>query len=107
MDKSDVNGKDANAVFQWLKEEKKGFLGMKKIKWNFEKFLIDQSGNVVNRYSSLQKPETISKDVADLLKKGGAAPVSNGNGAVAATEKPAAPEAVAAPSTEAPVVTQA
>ena len=31
--------------------------------WNFEKFLIDQDGNVVARFSSFTKPETIDYEL--------------------------------------------
>lgn len=40
---------------------------MGRIKWNFEKFLIDKQGNVVNRYSSMSKPSEIAKDVEKLV----------------------------------------
>ncbi|TIB14631.1 hypothetical protein E3P92_01462 [Wallemia ichthyophaga] len=64
--KSDVNGDNTNEVFRWLKE-KKPQLMMGRIKWNFEKFLVDKQGNVVNRYSSMSKPSEIAKDVEKLV----------------------------------------
>ena len=36
--------------------------------WNFEKFLIDQDGNVVARFSSFTKPETIGLRIEEMLK---------------------------------------
>ena len=64
--KIDVNGKDAHPVYQWLKNEKGGVLGQK-IKWNFTKFLVDQHGQVVERYASTTKPEKLSADIEKLL----------------------------------------
>jgi glutathione peroxidase-family protein len=40
MGKTDVNGDKANPLFEWLKNEKPGLLGMKRVKWNFEKWLV-------------------------------------------------------------------
>ncbi|GAW09174.1 glutathione peroxidase [Lentinula edodes] len=48
MKKSEVNGDNTNEVYQFLKSQKSGILGLTRIKWNFEKFLIDKQGNVVN-----------------------------------------------------------
>lgn len=69
MRKIEVNGKDADPVFNYLKDQKSGALGLKGIKWNFEKFLIDREGKVVNRYSSLTKPLSIESEIEKLLAK--------------------------------------
>lgn len=61
-----VNGKDAEPLYTWLKEEKKGPLG-KKIEWNFAKFLIDRDGHVVERFSSKTEPEKMIADIEGLL----------------------------------------
>lgn len=37
------------------------------IKWNFTKFLVDRSGNVVKRWSPIEKPEDFAADVEALL----------------------------------------
>ncbi|KAL7750479.1 Glutathione peroxidase 2 [Sorochytrium milnesiophthora] len=67
MAKVEVNGDNEHPVYKWLKEQKSGILGLTRIKWNFEKFLINKDGEVVNRYSSMTKPEEIAKDVEKLL----------------------------------------
>lgn len=69
LGKTEVNGNKAEPVFEWMKAEKPGLLGMKRIKWNFEKFLIDADGKVVQRYASLTKPENIEKDILNLIEK--------------------------------------
>ena len=62
-----VNGDDAHPLYNFLKNEQGGLLGMDFIKWNFTKFLVDKSGKVVQRYGSVDTPEKIDKDVAELL----------------------------------------
>ncbi len=68
FEKIKVNGINAHPLYKFLKEEQKGFLGTKKIKWNFTKFLVNVNGTVVKRFSSTTKPEAIEKDVVELLK---------------------------------------
>ena len=64
--KIDVNGKDADPLFRYLKSVKGGFLG-DDIKWNFTKFLISRDGTVVERYAPVTKPEKIESDILKLL----------------------------------------
>ncbi|KAK6458303.1 thioredoxin-like protein [Scheffersomyces xylosifermentans] len=68
LGKIDVNGDKADPVYKFLKEQKAGVLGLTRIKWNFEKFLIDKKGNVVERFSSLTKPSSIAPKIDELLK---------------------------------------
>ncbi|MDF3001056.1 MAG: glutathione peroxidase [Bacillota bacterium] len=65
--KIDVNGPNESPLYTYLKGQKGGLLG-NKIKWNFTKFLVDQSGNVVGRYAPADKPEKLEKDIAAMLK---------------------------------------
>lgn len=84
MKKSDVNGDNTNEVFKWLKAEKSGILGLARIKvrilfcfpwvkanhtcqWNFEKFLVNKEGKVVNRWASTTTPDAIDAEIAKLL----------------------------------------
>ena len=64
--KLDVNGKDADPLYQFLKNEKKSFLGTK-IKWNFTKFLVDKNGNVVARFAPTTEAEQMESKIAALL----------------------------------------
>jgi len=66
MSKVDVNGDNTSPVYQYLKSQQKQLL-MERVKWNFEKFLINKKGQVVNRYSSMSSPESIDADVQKLL----------------------------------------
>lgn len=65
--KINVNGDDAHPLYKFLKNEEKGILGSEAIKWNFTKFLVDKNGKVLKRYGSIDKPESIDKDIAPLL----------------------------------------
>ena len=64
-----VNGPEAHPLFKFLTSSKPGLLGSEKIKWNFTKFLIDQNGQTIKRYSPQTSPEQISSDVRDLLER--------------------------------------
>jgi glutathione peroxidase len=53
--KVSVKGADQHELFKWLtSEENEDFIG--DINWNFEKFLIDEEGNLVHRYRSGASP---------------------------------------------------
>ncbi|MEZ5461714.1 glutathione peroxidase [Dokdonella sp.] len=65
--KINVNGSDTHPLYEWLKKQKSGLLGIGAIKWNFTKFLVDKQGSVIKRYAPTDKPEDIGKDVAKLL----------------------------------------
>ncbi|PON68657.1 Glutathione peroxidase [Trema orientale] len=66
FDKVDVNGPNTAPVYQFLKSSAGGFLG-DVIKWNFEKFLVDKNGKVVERYAPTTSPFQIEKDIQKLL----------------------------------------
>lgn len=90
MKKSDVNGENAIPLFKYLKSQK-GFEGFGKgvsaiamgamlrkidkdyknnpdIKWNFTKFVIDRSGNVVARFEPTADMAELEKCVASLIE---------------------------------------
>ena len=64
--KIEVNGDNADPLYNYLKDQKSGVLG-KAIKWNFTKFLVDREGKVVRRYDPTFKPEKIEDDIKELL----------------------------------------
>lgn len=61
-----VNGKEAEPLFDWLKQEKSGPLGAR-IEWNFAKFLINREGQVVERFSSKTDPLKMEETIKALL----------------------------------------
>ena len=70
LGKVDVNGNKAEPVFEWMKAEKPGLMGLKRIKWNFEKFLIGRDGKVVQRWGSMTKPDSLEEAIVKEIKKG-------------------------------------
>lgn len=65
--KVDVNGANAHPLYEELKSSQKGLLGSEGIKWNFTKFLVDREGNVVGRFGSVDKPQSLKKKIEALL----------------------------------------
>lgn len=66
--KINVNGKLAHPLYKHLtKETSRGFGG--KIKWNFTKFLINQDGKVIKRFSPATEPERIEEHIKKALLK--------------------------------------
>ena len=78
--KIDVNGKEANPLFKYLRqvkpkdykdEDKKGFMARlfpsSAIKWNFTKFLIDKEGKVIYRFGPKFKPEDIKPFIEQVI----------------------------------------
>lgn len=65
--KVDVNGNAAHPLFSYLKEEARGVLGSKTIKWNFTKFLVNKEGQVVKRYAPNDTPESMLSDIKEIL----------------------------------------
>jgi glutathione peroxidase len=62
-----VNGAEANPLWTFLKNARRGFLGTKAIKWNFTKFLVNRQGEVVKRYSTAKSPSKIAYRIESLL----------------------------------------
>lgn len=54
-----MNGPDTAPVYKFLKAQKSGSLGSRRIKWNFTKFLVDEEGRVIQRYSPTTQPLAI------------------------------------------------
>ncbi len=65
--KIEVNGPAAPPLYNFLKREKPGIFGTKKIKWNFTKFMISREGRVAKRYAPSTKPESLGPAIAELL----------------------------------------
>ena len=61
--KIDVNGAEACELYRWLRGE----TGGADIAWNFEKFLVDREGNVIDRLSPTVTPEEIHARMSELL----------------------------------------
>lgn len=67
LKKVDVNGDHSDPVYKFLKLQRSGLFGLTRIKWNFEKFVIDKNGNVIERYASTTKPSSLVSKIETLL----------------------------------------
>ncbi|MFA7337742.1 MAG: glutathione peroxidase [Candidatus Obscuribacterales bacterium] len=67
FDKIEVNGEHAHPLYKYLTDKVPGLLGLKDIKWNFTKFLVDRDGNIVKRYAPNVEPADMSADIEKLL----------------------------------------
>ncbi len=64
-EKTSVKGEDIHPIFSWLNDqENPDFKG--DIKWNFEKYLLDENGILIHRYRSMTKPN--SKKVTENIE---------------------------------------
>ncbi len=63
----EVNGDHAHPLYQYLKQAAPGLLGSEAIKWNFTKFLVDRAGEVVQRYAPATAPDSLARDIEELL----------------------------------------
>lgn len=67
--KVEVNGKNALPLYNYLKKSARGLLGTQSIKWNFTKFLVDEEGIVIKRFSPNTKPVAIEQAIEKLFVK--------------------------------------
>ena len=88
FDKIDVNGENADPLFEYLKHEQpfreitgKGSTKLKlvlkavdrnykdndDIKWNFTKFLVDRKGNVIQRFEPTEDLDDVKKAIEAVL----------------------------------------
>jgi glutathione peroxidase len=80
VEKSDVNGENATELYQYLTSVETSPEPAGPISWNFEKFLVDRSGNVVARYAPGLAPdeaEVIAAIEAELAENREEAPTAN------------------------------
>ena len=67
--KISVKGKDISPLYTFLteKDTNPGFSGS--IKWNFTKFLVDRTGNIVDRFSPMTRPDSkkVKRRIGQLL----------------------------------------
>lgn len=69
-EKISVKGTDIHPLYRYLTSQTSTRKVHGDISWNFNKFLIDKNGQVVERYSSITKPlsSKIIKDIDALLR---------------------------------------
>lgn len=65
MEKISVKGKDMHPIYQWLTEKAKNGVEDSKVSWNFQKYLIDENGNLVKSVSPQTSP--VDKEIVSWL----------------------------------------
>jgi glutathione peroxidase len=65
--KIDVNGDNTHPLYQLLKSAQPGILGTELIKWNFAKFLVSRTGEVLQRFAPTDAPESLEPAIVAAL----------------------------------------
>lgn len=63
--KSDVKGNNQHKLYQWLTMKSKNGKKNSSVKWNFQKYLIDEKGELIDVFYSFTKP--MSKKITKLI----------------------------------------
>ena len=67
MQKISVKGDDQDVVYKWLTDKKQNGKMDSSVKWNFQKYLIDENGNLVDVLYSSEKPT--SEKIVNWINK--------------------------------------
>ncbi|GAA3618204.1 glutathione peroxidase [Flavivirga jejuensis] len=65
-EKVDVKGKNQHPIYAWLTQKSKNGRTDSKVKWNFQKYLVDPNGNLIDYYYSITNP--LSPKITKHLK---------------------------------------
>ena len=68
FEKINVNGKDAHPLFVYLTSQNESGK-VKRVKWNFTKFLIGRDGTFLARFEPTAKPESFENAIVEALNK--------------------------------------
>jgi glutathione peroxidase len=68
MEKISVKGKDMHPLYQWLTSKEKNGVTDSEVSWNFQKYLIDEKGNLAEVIPPKEKP-TSEKVIAWITSK--------------------------------------
>ena len=58
MEKISVKGDDMHPLYKWLTSKKENGVMDSEVKWNFQKYLIDENGKLVDVAYSREKPDS-------------------------------------------------
>ncbi len=64
-EKVDVKGKNQHSLYQWLTQKEKNSKMNSSVKWNFQKYLVDEQGRLIDVFYSITKP--MSSKITKLL----------------------------------------
>lgn len=65
-EKIDVKGKNQHPLYQWLTNKEENGVKSSSVKWNFQKYLIDPEGQLIDYFYTLTKPS--SSKITKYLK---------------------------------------
>ena len=65
-EKIDVKGENQHPLYQWLTQKKLNGVNNSSVKWNFQKYLIDEEGKYIDVFYSITKP--LSSKITKYLK---------------------------------------
>ena len=68
MNKISVKGDDIDPIYKWLTNKEENGVKGGSVKWNFQKYLIDEQGRLVQVYSSMVNPA--SKKITAWIEEG-------------------------------------
>jgi glutathione peroxidase len=64
-EKVDVKGKNQHHLYRWLTTQKENGVLDSKVEWNFQKYLIDEEGNLIKTFSPKTKP--LSNEIIEAI----------------------------------------
>lgn len=64
-EKIDVKGENQHLIYQWLTQKEKNGKMNSSVKWNFQKYLVDEEGRLIDVFYSITKP--MSTNITKLL----------------------------------------
>jgi glutathione peroxidase len=67
MSKISVKGDDIHPLYQWLTQKEKNNVEDSEVSWNFQKYLIDEKGNLVKYFPPRHDP--MSDDIVAWISK--------------------------------------
>ena len=65
-EKIDVKGSNQHPIFAWLTDKEKNGVKSSSVKWNFQKYLLDENGQFIDYFYSITSPT--SSKITDYLK---------------------------------------
>ena len=66
LQKTKIEGPEMDPVFEWLTQQEKNGVMDASVKWNFQKFLIDEKGNLIDAVDPIKKPN--SKKIMTFIR---------------------------------------
>ena len=65
-EKIHVKGRNQNELYRWLTQKKLNHFADSKVKWNFQKYLIDETGHLIQIFYSSTTP--MSDEIVNAIK---------------------------------------